>query len=93
MTTEAILDYMSRHFGSHERPAVLHALMCRDVVVARDGTELDFGLDDEGVSLEALVADVWTWRNEKMGNLHSDEWVDLFDACQVPITDSSGMVP
>ena len=92
MSTEAIVDFLWRHFGSHERPAVVHALLCRDWVVAPDGTELDFDLDDEGVSLEALVAEVWTWRNEKMGNLHSDEWVYLFDACQIPVMDSSGVM-
>lgn len=49
--------------------------------MSEDGSELDVQLDDDGVSLSALVAETWIWRNEKMGNIAPDEWVLLFDDC------------
>lgn len=88
MTTEQVTAFLDRYFGSHERPAVLHAMMCRDYIVADDGTELHIGIDDEDVSFDALVADVWVSRNEKMGsNVSPAEWVELFDYCKWPLGD------
>src|SRR5690606_4775754 len=57
-------------------------------------TMLSGDLPDDPAAVAQLVADVWTYRNEKMaGDLRPEEWLDLFDQCAVPVLDESAVVP
>ena len=79
MTWDEIDAYLL-DFGSHERPREVYDMWERG------------GLPDD--LLGQTVAAVWTARNERMADtLSAEEWVELFDYCQIPVVDGEGIVP
>jgi hypothetical protein len=74
-----LLDHLWRRHGSHERPGVLYRWYSEDLV--------------DGRTLAALLPEVWTMRNEKMGDtIAPDEWDELFGATDIdPATWYAGL--